>query len=60
MVVPDWQGSVYMVVIRELVARRRMRMVKKFRPRLESPPWLKSRTFSGVPKFDFVVYMMMF
>jgi hypothetical protein len=51
---------VYMVVIRELVARRMVRMVRRFRPRLESPPWLKSKTFSGVPKFDFVVYMMMF
>jgi hypothetical protein len=58
--VPDWQGSVYMVVIRELVARRMVRMVRRFRPRLESPPWLKSETSSGVPKFDFVVYMMMF
>ena len=60
LVVPDWQGSLYMVVVRELVARRMIRMVEKFRPSLESPPWLKSRTFSGVPKFDFVVYMMMF
>ena len=60
LVVPDWQGSVFMVVLRELMARRKVWLARRFRPVLQSPPWLKSKTFSGVPKFDFLAIMMDF
>ena len=60
LVVPLWQGSVFMVVLRELVARGRARIVRRFRPALQSPPWLKSKTFCGVPKFDFLAIVFEF
>ena len=60
LVVPDWPGSVFMVVIRSLEAAGKVRQVRRFRPWLESPPWLKSRTFQGTPKFDFLAFLYNF
>ena len=60
LVVPLWQGSVFMVVLRELMGSGKARMVKRFRPMLLSPPWLKSKTFSGIPKFDFIAVVFDF
>ena len=60
LVVPDWQGSVFMVVLRDLMAKRKVWIVRRFRPVLLSPPWLTSKTFCGVPKFDFLAVIMDF
>ena len=35
-------------------------LVKKFRPELVSPVWVKSRTFHGPARFDFFVYQLNF
>lgn len=54
LVIPDWPGSVYMVVLRDLMARQKVWLARRFRPVLHSAPWILSRTFSGMPKFDFL------
>ena len=60
LVVPDWPGSVHGPLLREKEMEGRMVLVERFRPRLESPQWMKSTMFSGVPKFDFLAYKFRF
>ena len=60
LVVPNWQGSAFAVKIRGLEKGGKLMLVDKFRPFLETPGWLESRTFKGVPKFDFLVYRLQF
>ena len=60
LVVPDWPGSVHGPLLREKEMEGRMVLVDRFRPRLESPEWMKSTMFSGIPKFDFLAYEFRF
>ena len=60
LLVPEWPASVFMLVLRNMKVAGKVREVSRFRPWLESPPWLKSKTFSGTPKFDFIAYLFTF
>ena len=60
LVVPDWPGSVYSTLLREKEQEGRVVRVERFRPRLETPKWMKSEVFSGVPKFDFLAFEFRF
>ena len=53
LVIPDWPGSVYMVVLRDLMARQKVWLARRFRPVLHSAPWILSKTLSGMAKFIF-------
>ena len=60
LVVPDWQGSAFAVKIRGLERQGKVVKVARFRPFLEAPAWLESKTFQGEPKFDFLAYLLKF
>ena len=60
LIVPDWPGSFFSPHISQLESRGQLQLVRRFRPTLESAPWIKSTTFAGVPKFDFCAYKMDF
>ena len=57
LVVPHWPGSAFWAFLK---AEERILMKMKFRPFLVAPKYFKNRTFSGRPKFDFVVFHMKF
>ena len=57
LVVPNWPGSAFWAFLK---AEERIKIKMKFRPFLVAPKYFKSRTFSGRPKFDFVVFHMRF
>ena len=60
LVVPFWPGAIFMAKLRAAESAGKVILVKKFRPELISPVWVKSRTFHGPARFDFFVYQLNF
>ena len=60
LVVPFWPGAIYMAKLRAAESAGKVILLKKFRPELVSPVWVKSRTFHGPARFDFFVYQLNF
>lgn len=60
LVVPFWPGAIFMTELRDLEKKRKVGLLKKFRPELVSPEWIKSKVFHGRARFDFYVYHVNF
>ena len=58
LVVPFWPGAIFMTELRALEATQKVQLVRRFRPELVSPEWIKSKTFHGPARFDFLVYLV--
>ena len=55
LVVPDWLGSSYSMLLERKLREGRMKVVERFRLRLICPVDIVSDTFRGVLKFDFLI-----
>ena len=60
LVVPFWPGAIFMTELRAREVAQKVVLVKTFRPELISPEWIKSKTFHGPARFDFLVYHVNF
>ena len=58
LVVPFWPEAIFMTELRALEATQKVQLVRRFRPELVSPEWIKSKTFHGPARFDFLVYLV--
>ena len=58
LVVPDWPGSLYCMLLERKLKEGKIKVLERFRPRLVCPADIVSNTFRGVPKFNFDVLMM--
>ena len=54
---PDWPGSMMLLEVRQ---SRKLRARGTLRPFFECPAWFENSTFRGVPKFEMLVFEMMF
>ena len=52
LLVPDWHGSVYCMLVEEILREIRTGLEGKFRPRIVCPGVIVSDTFRGYLKFD--------
>ena len=57
LLVPDWPGSMMLLEVR---LSRKLRARGSLRPVFECLVWFENSTFWGVPKFDMLVFEMMF
>ena len=55
--VPDWPGNMMTLEVRR---SRKLRPRGTMRPVFECPVWFENSTFRGLPKFNMLVYEMMF
>ena len=60
LVVPFWPGAIFMTELKAVEKEGKVEMVRRFRPELVSPEWIKSKTFHGPARFDFLVYYVNF
>ena len=60
LIVPVWTSADYWPVIIRLVQSSQLIELTRFRPFLLTAQWVKSETFKGTPKFDFVAYRFNF
>ena len=60
LVVPFWPGAIFMTKLGALERAGKVVLVRRFRPDLISPVWIKSKTFHGPARFDFCVYQLNF
>ena len=56
LVILDWPGSGYLLVVEERVRTGKLVLMEKFRPVLTCPDEIVSDMFWGVPKFNLTVF----
>ena len=60
LVVPVWPGAIFMTELRAAQRVGKVQVLRTFRPDLVSPAWIKSKTFHGPARFDFLVCALNF
>ena len=60
LVVPVWPGAIFMTELRAAQRVGKVQVLRIFRPDLVSPVWIKSKTFHGPARFDFLVCALNF
>ena len=60
LIVPFWPGAIFMTELNAVESRGKVEMVRRFQPELITPEWIKSKTFQGPARFDFLVYYVNF
>lgn len=60
LIVPVWPGAIFMTELRAAQRVGKVQVLRTFRPNLVSPVWIKSKTFHGPARFDFLVCALNF